>query len=351
MATIRDVALRAQVSVATVSRVLNDSGYADPETRARVQKAVAELNYRRNVNWSRLKSRSSQTALFLLGNRQSLNSMQMRLLIACERTLHGDGYDLLFTRHDYSGDARAAELTLPRLLEQEGALDGVILAGIHYPNLLQALNRRKIPYVLLGNNFQGPAPLVHNAVLYDDQGGIFEAAGHLIRLGHRRIAFAGNATLPWFERRARGYRQAMSSHGLEELMVDGDWQVNNIDYGQLATAQLLRHGQPPTAIIAGNDEIAAGVWKELIRRKVAIPRQMSLVGLGDRAEFSILEPSLTSVSVFEDQLGERLTAMLLKRIQGGRLEVPSETYPCKLVERASSGPCQEPTPISRAVWK
>ena len=69
--TIREVAAKAQVSVATVSRVLNESGYADRETRARVLKAAAALNYQRNVNWSRLKSQSSQTILFLLGNRQA----------------------------------------------------------------------------------------------------------------------------------------------------------------------------------------------------------------------------------------------------------------------------------------
>lgn len=340
--TIREVAALAQVSVATVSRVLNESGYADSETRARVLKAAATLNYQRNVNWSRLKSQSSQTILFLLGNRQGIVAMHMKLLVACEKTLRNHGYDLIFARHEYSGRLRASELPLPRVLDQTGAVDGVLLAGVHHPNLLQVLDKRHLPYAMVGNTFEGPPTvLAKNCVFYDDRGAIEEAAAYLIRIGHRRIAFVGNMSLPWFQRRYEGYCQAMQRHGLEPIAVNENWQVGNTDYGQLATAQLLRAERPPTAIVAGNDELAAGAWKELIKRKIAIPQEMSLIGLGDRAEFAILEPALTSISVFEEQLGERLTSMLLGRIRDPRHAPGSETYPCKLVERASCAPLAE----------
>jgi DNA-binding LacI/PurR family transcriptional regulator len=342
MPTIRDVAARAGVSVATVSRVLNESGYADPDTRARVLKAAAELEYHRNVNWSRLKSQSSQTILFLLGNRQQFNAMHMRLLVACERTLKAQGYDLIFTRHEYSGKLRAAEIPLPRMLEQSGAIDGVLLAGVHHQNLIQVLQKRQIPYAVLGNNFEGSRDAISkNCVSYDERSAIEDATTYLIRFRHRRIAFIGNVSQPWFQHRYDGYLQAMQSHRLSPIAITENWQIANIDYGQLATAQLLRGDQPPTAIIAGNDEIAAGAWKELIKRKIAIPSEMSLIGMGDRAEFSILEPALTSISVFEDQLGERLTTMLLERIRDPKLSPPSEIYPCKLIERASCAPLFE----------
>jgi len=342
MPTIRDVAARAQVSVATVSRVLNESGYADSDTKARVHKAAAELQYRPNVNWSRLKSKSSQTILFLLGNRQSFNTMHMRLLVACERMLQARGYDLVFSRHEYSERLRPNELPLPRILDQTGGIDGVLLAGVHHANLLKVLDRRRIPYSLLGNNFEGLASsLEHNCVFYDDRAGLADAADYLIRLGHRRLAFIGNVSLPWFQRRYQGFEQAMQKHALSPLAVTDNWQVPNIDYGQLATAQLLRESRLPTAILAGNDELAAGAWKELVKRKIAIPREISLIGLGDRAEFAILEPALTTISVFEDQLGERLTSMLLDRIVSPKHLPKSETYPCKLVERASCAPWTE----------
>ena len=344
--TIREVAAKAQVSVATVSRVLNESGYADRETRARVLKAAAALNYRRNVNWSRLKSQSSQTILFLLGNRQGIVAMHMRLLVSCERTLRDHGYDLIFARYEYSGRLRATELPLPRVLEQSGTVDGVLLAGVHHANLPQVLDKRQLPYAMVGNNFEGPATLLaKNCVFYDDRSAIEEATAYLIRMGHRRIAFLGNGTRPWFQRRYEGYRQAMQGHGLEPIAVSENWPVANTDYGQLATAQLLRAERRPTAMVAANDELAAGAWKELVKRKISIPRQMSLIGLGDRAEFAILEPSLTSISVFEDQLGERLTSMLLGRIRAPQQTPVSETYPCKLVERASCAPLAEVRPI------
>ena len=352
MTTIRDVAAKAKVSVATVSRVLNESGYADSETRARVLKVAAELNYRRNVHWSRLKSKSSNTILFLLGNRQGFNAMHMRLLVACERTLRSRGYDLIFTRHEYSGRLSGSELPLPRMLEQTGVVDGVLLAGVHHPNLLQVLQKRRMPYALVGNNFEGPATLLaHNCVFYDDRSGIEEAAAYLMRLGHRRIAFLGNVTQPWFERRYQGYLHAIGERGLDPLSICENWQVSNLDYGQLATAQLLRAPLTPTAVLAGNDELAAGAWKELMKRKVSIPGEMSLIGLGDRAEFTILEPALTSISVFEDQLGERLTSMLLSRIEDHKHAPPSETYPCKLIERASCAPLHEIQIAPRKAWK
>ncbi len=340
--TIRDVAAKAEVSVATVSRVLNESGYADGETRARVLKAAADLNYRRNVHWSRLRSRSSQTVLFLLGNRQNFVAMHMRLLVACERVAKSKGYDLVFSRLEYSGASRSTELELPRMLEQSGAVDGVILAGVHHSNLLKALEKRRMPYTLLGNSFEGSASDVsHNSVFYDDRGGVEEAAEYLVRLGHRRIAFLGNVTLPWFQRRYEGFQNAMRRHRLEAMAVSENWQISNLDYGQLATAQLLRGSQLPTAILAANDEVAAGAWKEIVKRKISIPKQMSLIGLGDRAEFAILEPALTSISVFEDQIGERLTSMLLARIEDPKHAPVSETYPCKLIERASCAPLAE----------
>lgn len=339
MATIRDVAKLAEVSVATVSRVINASGYCDKDTRVRVLEAVGKLGYQRNVHWSRLARNSSQTILFLLGNRESMNSMQMRMLVAAERTLQQRGYDLIFSRYSYAGDTRASGLVLPRLLGQPGAIDGVILAGLHHSNLLEVLKSRALPYVLLGNNFAGAeSALRKDTLLYDDQSGVYEATRYLIRLGHQRIAFAGNRAKSWFLRRETGYLRAMELAGLAEILVNADWNVTNLDYGQLASAQLMRNEPLPTAIIAGNDEIAAGIWKDLAQREVRVPREVSLIGFGDRAEFSILEPSLTSVAVFEDQLGDRLAQMLLERLRKGNRSVPSESSPCKLIERHSCAP-------------
>ena len=338
MPTIKDVAKKAGVSVATVSRVLNDSGYYDPEKATAVRNAVNELGYRRNIHWARLRQNASNTIGFLLGNRDTMNSMQMSLLMACERVLHKAGYDVVFTVFRYNGDDRASRLVLPRMLMQEGMLDGVILAGLHYGNLLDAFARMKMPYVLLGNTFIGEAgEIEHDAVVYDDVAGSYEGAQYLLRQGHRRIAFVGNAQLPWFRRRYDGYLRAMKEAALQENSVVEDWQVSAIEYGQFAAAQLLRQTGQPTAIFAGNDELAAAIWKELTKRRIQIPRDISLLGFGDRSEFSILEPSLTTISVFQEKVGETLAQMLLAKLAKPGLLVPSRVLPCKIVERSSCG--------------
>lgn len=339
MATIKDVAKEAGVGIATVSRVLNGSGYFDEATARAVRDAVVRLDYKRNIHWSRLAKQSSETACFLLGNRQSMNSMQMKVLMASERAFNAAGYDLVFTDIHYDAKPRPDELKLPRLLAIPGMVEGVILAGVHHPNLLEALSRLKIPYVLLGNTFLGPARwLKTDALTYDDVGGAYEVASYLVRLGHRRIAFIGDRSLPWFARRLTGYRKAVSESGLRPVEMTDQWRCTTVEYGQMAAAQLLRQPHPPTAIFGANDEVAAGVWKELVKRGLSIPRQISLAGFGERQEFLILEPSLTTVSVMQEQIGSDLAAMLLEKLSLREASMPSKVLPCQLIEKASCAP-------------
>lgn len=339
MSTIKDVARRAGLSAATVSRVLNQDGYYGQEAARRVREAVEALGYRRNIHWRRLARKSSDTVCFLLGNREAMNSMQMRLLVACERTLNEQGLDLVFSGFRYSQHTRCQDLALPRMLDQKGMVDGVLLAGGHFGNFLQVLSRLQVPYVVLGNTFVGkPGQLRENAVCYDEEAGCFEAASYLLRLGHSRIAFVGNTSLPWFHRRQQGYLSALSQSGVAPVQACEDWRVSSIEYGRLAAAELLRREAPPTAILAANDAIAAGIWKELAHRGIRIPQRTSLVGFGDREEFQILEPSLTTVSVFPDRLGAEMAAMLVGQLRNPGKRFPSRMLPCQLIERASCGP-------------
>ncbi len=346
-ATIKDVAKKAGVSTATVSRVLNDSGYYDQETARLVNEAVEALGYRRNIHWKRLAQNASETVCFLLGNRNALNSMQVKMLMACEQALAEAGYDLVFAPFRYRAETAVPRLQLPRLIAHRGMVDGVILAGVHYENFLDALADLKMPYVLLGNTYIGRKDkLKKDAVVYDDVAGAYEATNYLIRLGHRRIAFVGNTLLPWFHRRYDGYRQAIKEARLEEVIVTEGWDVSYIEYGQLAAAELLRLAKPTTAIFGANDEIAGGVWKALVSRGIAIPQKVSLMGFGDREDFSILEPSLTTVSVFQDKIGIELARMLLQKLKKPGLRLESVTFPCRIVERNS---CSSPAPGMRLV--
>lgn len=337
--TIKDVAQRAGVSTATVSRVLNHSGTVDAVTARAVLAAVSALGYRRNVHWERLSRRRSQTLCFVLGNRTAPNSMHVRLLMACERACREAGYDLVFATLHYRADARQDRLVLPRLLEDQGVVDGVILAGVHHENLLDALTRLRLPYVLLGNTFIGGRDrLKHDAVVYDDVAAVRSGTEYLIRLGHERIAFVGNTALPWFERRCRGYQRALRAAGLTPHGMSERWDLSNVEYGRRAGRELLRDGLAVTAIVAGNDEVAAGLWKAIVSHGVRMPQQVSLLGFGDREEASILEPALSTITIFPDAIGGELSQMLLEKLRDPSQRLPARTLPCQLVERASCGP-------------
>jgi LacI family transcriptional regulator len=347
--TIKQVAQKAGVGIGTVSRVLNRVGYFDPDTARKVQEAAQSLGYRRNVHWRRLSSNASRTLCFLLGNRDALNSMQMKMLVACEQVSNARGYDLVFARFSYATDARAGSFPLPRLLADEGVVDGAILIGRHSANLIQALDRLSIPWVMMGNNYDGDFDaLDRNVISYEDESGCYEGAAYLARQGHRRIAFVGNGAFPWFARRRAGYERAIAAHGLRPIAITQDWGASGIEYGRLAATELLRQREAPTAILAANDEIAAGVWKELVHRGIRIPREISLCGFGDREEFQILEPSLTSIAVFPEKLGAELARMMLERLDKPGTAVGSRAYPCRLVERASCAPPPSRTKAARA---
>lgn len=341
-ATIKDVAHRAGVSTATVSRVLNNSGYFDPETARAVNQAVKTLGYRRNVHWKRLASNSSETICFLLGNRDALNSMQVKMLMAAERELTDAGFDLVFAPFRYSPKTAPECLQLPRLIAQQGTIDGVILAGLHYENFLDALSNINLPYVLLGNTYIGHEDkLKKDALVYDDIAGAYEATKYLLRLGHRRIAFVGDRNFPWFERRYEGYSRALREENVEELTATENLDIGYIEYGKLAAERLLRGAKPPTAIFAANDEIAGGIWKTLAHQGIRIPEQISLMGFGDREDFSILEPSLTTVTVFQEKIGSELAAMLLCKLKNPGVPLDLRTFSCQIVERNSCAPPHE----------
>lgn len=347
--TIKDVAKRAGVSTATVSRVLNNSGYFDKGTADLVNEAAEALSYQRNIHWKRLSQNASETICFLLGNRDALNSMQVKMLMASEQTLTQAGYDLVFASFRYTPETPPKQLELPRLIAHQGTVDGVILAGLHYENLVNALTSMKLPYVMLGNTYIGDkSKLKNDALIYDDVGGAYEATKYLIRLGHRRIAFVGNINLPWFKRRYEGYAQALKEEKIAQLMIAEDWNVSYIQYGQLATGELLRRSEVPTAIFGGNDEIAAGAWKALVNRRISIPGEMSLMGFGDREDLSILEPSLTTITVFQEKIGVELAQMLLQKLKKPGLHIPSRSFPCQIVERNS---CSAPVSNLRLATK
>lgn len=334
-----DVARAANVSVATVSRLMTGRAGITPQMRERVIKAAVRLGFDLE------RGKRSRIIAFLLSNRAVLHPFHSSVLMGAEAHCATLDYGLLFLPLRYSSKISWEGLHLPEIFDRRQLISGVIVAGTNSPNLLELLTQKGIPWVVLANNVLGEWRRQEaNAVYFDDVGGSFEVARYLLSLGHRKIAFVGNCQLPWFSRRAEGYRRAMEEAGLDiclsEVNSDDDEEM-----GYVATKLLLQRSDPVTAIFAGDDAAARGAYKAVKDSGLSIPEDISIVGFNDTAEASALHPPLTSVRVFPEQIGKQLAELLLRRI--ARPDLPSQltTLPTQLVRResCSSLPAGQPS--------
>lgn len=327
--TLHSLAQAAKVSPATVSRIVAGNPTVDPEIRMHVRKVAEKLG----IDLEERRKGRSRIIAFLLANRDVLHNFQARVLLGAEAHCSQHNWELLFMSFHYSPDLPADVLYLPQLLSAETHARAVILGGSNSPNLFQALRFRGIPFAVLGNNVIGDWKPEHCDVAYsDDVTGARDATMHLIAKGHERIGFIGNRQLPWFKRCEQGYLRAMQEARLEPTSYD--FRSDGTQLGYLAAKSLFIRKHRLTGIVAGSDQVAAGVYSALRELDIRIPDDVSVVGIND-TQGSFLSPELTSVREFPEELGRHLAEFVIKRIQAP-LHPPQElTIPTHLVHRAS----------------
>jgi DNA-binding LacI/PurR family transcriptional regulator len=224
-------------------------------------------------------------------------------------------------------------LRLPEALIRANRVSGVILSGTHSAGILTALRERRVPFSLVGNNIVGEwNPEEFDCVSTDDVRGASEVTQYLISQGHRSIWFIGNQRLPWFARCAQGYSQTMRESGLEPRF--SEIRSEDRELGYLAIKSLLASGERPTALFAGNDEVASGVYQALQQSGVFIPDDVSVAGFNDTLG-ELLHPGLTTAREFPKELGGHLAEFTLRRIQEPGLAPQQLTIPTELVKRES----------------
>jgi DNA-binding LacI/PurR family transcriptional regulator len=327
--TFRDVARAAKVSPATVSRVARDNPTVDANIRNRVRAAAARLG----VVMGEKRGDGGHMLAFLLSNRDVLHGFHAKVLVGAENYCARMNWELAFMSFRYSPEVGAKELHLPQMLAQRTVARAAILAGVNYPNLLEALQAREIPFAVLGNNIVGEWPADRYDVVYSgDIQGACEITQRLIAFGHRQICFIGDVHLPWFARCAQGYREAMAEAGLEPRITgihsDGE------ELGYLGTKCVLAEPVPVTAIFAGSDQVARGVYTALRESNIPIPEAMSVVGFND-TEAALFHPPLSSVREFPDELGQHLADFTLKRMEEPERPAQRLTIPTQVVMRES----------------
>jgi LacI family transcriptional regulator len=326
----QDLAKHAKVSIATVSRVARGQATVDAAIRERVMKAAEELG----VDLEQRRHEKATIIAFILSNRDVLHSFQARILLGAENYCSSQNRELLFMSFRYSPTVPAKELHLPQILSQRSLVRAVILGGTNSPNLLEALREQEIPFAVLGNNVVGQwNPAEYDAVYSDDVQGAYDLTAHLIADGHRDIWFIGDADLPWYARCSDGYRKSMQEAGLPPRV--SEIHSDDRQLGYLAMRSILSRHEPVTAVFAGSDPIARGVYDAVRQSGLSIPEDISIAGFND-SEAALMYPPLTSVREFPEELGRHLAEFVLKRVQSPGREPQQLTIPTRVIVREST---------------
>jgi DNA-binding LacI/PurR family transcriptional regulator len=330
--TLQEIARKAKVSPATVSRVINRSSPVSPEAAARVRAAAEKLGLELR------RTQKSRVIAFVLANRSLLHPFHSQVLISAHAYCAAQEYSTVFFSLDYPENVHWKKLHLPRILERRDSADGFILAGVNHQNLLDLLASRNAPFAVFGDTVQGDWNAGQcDAVWIEDIHGAYEMTRRLLALGHRKIWYVANSRLTWFARRRQGYIRAMQEAGLEPLYGDLDSDQER-EVGFLAVRRILSKGERPDAIFAGSDATGHGVYDALREAGIGIPADISVAAFNDTPEATLLHPPLTSVRVFPEQVGRSLAQMVIARIENPALPPQEYTIATQVIRRESCQP-------------
>lgn len=338
--TIRDVAERAEVSLKTVSRVINNEPSVTPATRARVTQAIIELSYEPDPSARNLRNGLS----FVIGlvydnpNPHHIIAMQKGVLAACRET----GFGLQIQPVDSTSSTLADELAD---FVQRSRLAGLVLTApmSERKDLVDALASRAIALVRIIAATEDPDDGLP-CVYVDDRGAAYEITEHLIQLGHQRIGFLwGGPQHRSSGERYAGYEKALKDYGIavdEQLVVSGDY---TFDDGFRGARQLLGLPEPPTAIFGSNDEIAAGVLAAAKSASVEVPYELSIAGFEDSPFSRQSWPPLTTAKQATDDIARQATRLLIAGLRqhayaGNPTPPRNQGFLPQLVVRGSTAP-------------
>ncbi|MDQ2842123.1 MAG: LacI family transcriptional regulator [Acidobacteriota bacterium] len=338
----KDIAVRAKVSIGTVSRVLNRHSDVDEQLRERVEAAVRKLGYRLNQRTRAVVHTRSRMIGLILCNDFGLSSAQSLLLLGVEEHCAKAGYYLLFARHHFPQEARGESLQLPSVIETPGLADCVILAGTLREGLLHAFDRQGLSYVLLANHIQEfrTKPNKGSQVRYDDEGGCYEATRYLAQLGHTSVWYVGDESRAWHKDRYRGYAKAMTELGLQPHVHTIALSDDEFENGLAAVSYILDQQWPATAILAASEDLAFGVREGLKQHRREVPRDVSLVGFENQVGHS-RGSNLTSVCVDMVEVGRQLAKLAIAQIEAQETQGREVAVPALFVKRSTCRPLRK----------
>lgn len=314
---IEDVAAAAGVSMKTVSRVLNHEPNVRDEMRERVLQAVQKLQYKPNPSARSLAGQRSYGVALVYNNpsRNYLMEIQVGMLEAC----HASHYNLLLAPIGDGGSRERAD-DLQSLFQNFGPDGVVLIPPLTDDKLITGfLEEQGVPFACIAPKH----PAGRIGVMMDETAAVLELMQSLVAMGHRRIGHikgpSAHGACQW---RLAGYRQGLKDAGIAAdpaLIVEGAFSFES---GVVAANQLLDLPEPPTAIFAANDDMAAGVIRAAGERGIAVPGQLSVCGFDDTPISRHIFPALTTIRQPTSEMGRLATLELLARIrspQEGRM--------------------------------
>lgn len=329
----KDVAEHAEVSISTVSYVLNDNGQVSAERRARVLNAVRILNYIPNESARNLKRQSSSTIGLVVPDLVN----QFFSVLAGGVVHAAAAHDMLVVLCS-AENTEVADGGNARLLRSQ-RVDGVIYeSGFHEsPNSLLELQSLG-PVVLVDERITG---LDLPAIVADGRRGAREVAMHVVELGHKRIACIGGPTAHWTaEQRLAGYREGLAMGGIDPddmLVRVGDYGTES-GYTQTEILLNVPENERPTALLCANDMMAIGALEYCREKAIKVPADISIVGFDDVPTAELLTPRLTTVRQPAYAMGMRAAELLIKLIRGDEDVEIDKPHPVEVIVRESTCP-------------
>jgi DNA-binding LacI/PurR family transcriptional regulator len=333
--TIKDVARAAGVNPSTVSRVIADSPRISAKTKEKVLKVMEQLDYHPNAIARSLASRSTKTIGVIMPHSMDqvfLNPFFTEVIRGISVSALARGYYVLLSTGSTGDEEHRA---ISRLIN-ERRVDGLILLTSRLSDKsIESLRKERFPFVVVGKPSKAEDV---NWVDNDNREASFQAAEHLIKLGHERIGFiGGDFSYVVIGERFRGYKKALDYHGIsfdKELLCLDEFAEEG---GYRAAGRLLALKNPPTAILAADDLMAFGAMRAIKERGLSIPDDISIIGFNDTPLAAYMDPPLSSVEIFVYDLGCSAGEILINQLQepdGHRRHI---IIPAGLKPRGSTG--------------
>lgn len=326
---IAEIARRANVSTATVSRTLNQSGPVKAATAKKVWRAVTALNYYPNSHARTLVSGRSRLIGLIVSD--ITNPFFPELVRTFQNLASQKQYDLLLTSTDYLTSRMT--VCLRRMLERK--VDGVAMMTSEMDlSLIKELSKRNVPIVFMDVGQMGPR-MSHVSIDYGN--GIRQAVDHIVGLGHRQIAFiSGPLELHSARTRRQAFLDGLRHHGLSpdrRMIREG---THTAEGGQKAMTELLRPSRKPTAVVCSNDWTAIGALHAILAAGLRVPDDVSLLGFDDIPLASYTNPALTTIRMSAVEVGSTAFQALFSLIGEDHVEGDVYQVPTKLVVREST---------------